>query len=92
VLAYRAQIGSSPSPAGQLVLAELAAYGDLARHLRRLRRIMPTRRAFVVDQLRRRGLTIRGDDAGAHLVVPLPTVDAEHHAVAAARRRRVALD
>ncbi|NEW41342.1 PLP-dependent aminotransferase family protein [Nocardia cyriacigeorgica] len=92
VLAYRAQIGSSPSPAGQLVLAELAAYGDLARHLRRLRRIMPTRRAFVVDQLRRRGLTIRGDDAGSHLVVPLPTVDAEHHAVAAARRRRVALD
>ncbi|WP_280233515.1 PLP-dependent aminotransferase family protein [Nocardia cyriacigeorgica] len=92
VLAYREQIGSTPSSAGQLILAELAAGGDLARHLRRLRRMMAPRRAFVVDELSRRGLTIRGDDAGSHLVVPLPTADAEHRAVAEANRRGVALD
>ncbi|NEW26148.1 MocR-like pyridoxine biosynthesis transcription factor PdxR [Nocardia cyriacigeorgica] len=92
VLAYREQIGSAPSPAGQLVLAELAAHGDLARHLRRLRRTMPPRRAFVVDELTRRGLAIRGDDAGSHLVIPLMSADAEQRAVTEAARRGVALD
>ncbi|BDT89199.1 PLP-dependent aminotransferase family protein [Nocardia cyriacigeorgica] len=92
VLAYREQIGSTPSPAGQLVLAELAAHGDLARHLRRLRRVMPPRRAFAVGELTRRGLSIRGDEAGSHLVIPLPSAEAEQHAVAEAARRGVALD
>ncbi|TLG06309.1 PLP-dependent aminotransferase family protein [Nocardia cyriacigeorgica] len=92
VLTYREQIGSTPSPAGQLVLAELAAHGDLARHLRRLRRVMPPRRAFVVGELARCGLTVRGDDAGSHLVIPLPSAEAERRAVAEAARRGVALD
>ncbi|WP_280482290.1 PLP-dependent aminotransferase family protein [Nocardia cyriacigeorgica] len=92
VLAYREQIGSTPGPAGQLVLAELAAHGDLARHLRRLRRVMPPRRAFVAAELARRGLAIRGDDAGPHLVIPLPSAEAEQRAVAEAAGRGVALD
>ncbi|WP_051163030.1 hypothetical protein [Nocardia brevicatena] len=52
---------------------------------------MPPRRACAVAELRRRGLEIRGDDAGSHLVVPLPTARAEHAAVTAARERGVAV-
>jgi len=38
VLAYRDEVGATPAAAGQQVLVELARHGDLARHLRRLRR------------------------------------------------------
>ncbi|WP_342802388.1 PLP-dependent aminotransferase family protein, partial [Nocardia sp. No.11] len=41
VLAWRAETGTAPSPAGQRVLSEFARHGDLARHLRRLRRLVP---------------------------------------------------
>ncbi|MGW5572535.1 aminotransferase-like domain-containing protein [Nocardia thailandica] len=92
VVAHRIRTGTAPAPAGQLVLAELAAHGDLARHLRRLRRTVPPRRALVVGALRERGVPVLGDDAGSHVVVELPTAAAERAAVAAARARGVLLD
>ncbi|WP_069161682.1 MocR-like pyridoxine biosynthesis transcription factor PdxR [Nocardia altamirensis] len=92
IVAYRQRTGTSPSPAGQQVFVALAAHGDLARHLRRLRRELPPRRAFVVTELRRRGLDVLGDDAGSHVVVPLPSADAEERAVAAAQAQGVGLD
>ncbi|MFE1596484.1 PLP-dependent aminotransferase family protein [Nocardia sp. NPDC058705] len=92
VLTHRTHIGSSPSPAGQHVLSEFARHGDLSRHLRRLRRVVPPRRALVVDELARHGLPVTGDDAGSHVVVELPDAAAEHHAVTTARTRGVLLD
>ncbi|NNH70206.1 PLP-dependent aminotransferase family protein [Nocardia uniformis] len=92
VLAYRERTGTGPAPAGQLVLAELARRGDLSRHLRRLRREMPLRRTMVIDELRRHGLPVLGDNAGSHLVTPLPSAAAEERVIAAARERGVHLD
>ncbi|MGW5435014.1 MocR-like pyridoxine biosynthesis transcription factor PdxR [Nocardia asteroides] len=92
VLAYRTTTGTAPSPAGQRVLAEFARHGDLARHLRRLRRVVPPRRALVVAELARRGLPVIGDDAGSHVVVELPGAAAEQRAIAAAHARGVLLD
>ncbi|UGT57851.1 PLP-dependent aminotransferase family protein [Nocardia asteroides] len=89
VLAYRADTGTGPSPSGQRVLSEFARHGDLARHLRRLRRVVPPRRALVVDALVARGLPVLGDDAGSHVVVQLPDAAAERAAVAAAHDRGV---
>ncbi|MBF6189096.1 MULTISPECIES: PLP-dependent aminotransferase family protein [Nocardia] len=83
VLAHRERTGTSPSPAGQAMLAEFARHGDLARHLRRLRRTVAPRRELVVTALRERGLTVVGDDAGSHVVVPLPDAAAERAAVRA---------
>ncbi|WP_084534788.1 MocR-like pyridoxine biosynthesis transcription factor PdxR [Nocardia yamanashiensis] len=92
VLGYRELTGTSPAPAGQQVVAEFARSGDLARHLRRLRREMPPRRALVVAELRGRGLQVRGDDAGSHIVVPLASPEQEERAVAAARAAGLYLD
>lgn len=92
IVAYRHRTGTSPSPAGQQVFVSLATHGDLARHLRRLRRALPPRRALVVSELRRRGLDVLGDDAGSHVVVPLASAAAEERGVAEARGRGVALD
>uniref|UniRef100_UPI002458CFF3 MocR-like pyridoxine biosynthesis transcription factor PdxR n=1 Tax=Nocardia wallacei TaxID=480035 RepID=UPI002458CFF3 len=92
VVTHRESTGTGPSPAGQQVLVELARHGDLMRHLRRLRREMPPRRALVVDELRGGGLEVVGDDAGSHLLVPLPSAAAEERAIEAARRRGVLLD
>ncbi len=89
VLERRAATGTRPAPAGQRVLAALAAHGDLARHLRRLRRELRTRRAAVVAALTAAGLPVLGDEAGAHVVVPLPGADAERAAVAGARGVRL---
>jgi GntR family transcriptional regulator/MocR family aminotransferase len=49
------------------VFAAFAAAGDLARHLRRLRRELSERRALTVAALP----TARGDEAGAHVVLPV---------------------
>ncbi len=89
VLERRAATGTRPAPAGQRVLAALAAHGDLARHLRRLRRELRARRAAVVAALTDAGLPVLGDEAGAHVVVPLPGPDAERVAVAGARGVRL---
>ena len=92
VVAHRESTGTGPAPAGQQIVAQLARHGDLARHLRRLRREMPPRRALLVDELRRHGVDIIGDDAGSHVVAPLPSAHAEARVVAAARADGVLLD
>ncbi|MFI7001776.1 PLP-dependent aminotransferase family protein [Nocardia sp. NPDC050175] len=92
VIAHRQRTGTSPSPAGQQVFVSFAAHGDLARHLRRLRRALPPRRALMVTELRRRGLDVLGDDAGSHVVVPLASAEAEQRSVAAARAQGVELE
>ncbi|WP_336084360.1 MocR-like pyridoxine biosynthesis transcription factor PdxR [Nocardia sp. SSK8] len=92
VLAHRERTGTAPGPAGQRVLAAFARHGDLARHLRRLRRVVPPRRALVVDALARHALPVVGDDAGSHLVVELADAATERRAVTAAQARGVLLD
>jgi GntR family transcriptional regulator/MocR family aminotransferase len=71
VLAARESTGSRPAPAGQQVFTELATHGDLARHLRRLRRELATRREIVVSGLGGQGVAVRGDAAGAHVLLSL---------------------
>lgn len=85
LLAARERTGSRPGVAGQRVFAAFAEAGDLARHLRRLRRELGERRALVVEALP----PVRGDQAGAHVVVPLARTDGIRAAAAA---RGVELD
>lgn len=92
VLHYRDRTGTRPSPAGQRVLVALAQHGDLGRHLRKLRRELSARRSLLVGSLRERGVPVRGDDAGAHLVVPVSSAAVERRIVAAGRARRLRLD
>jgi GntR family transcriptional regulator / MocR family aminotransferase len=88
VLDLRERTGSRPSRAGQRVLAELVRHGDLARHVRRLRRELAERRAAVLATVP--GAT--GDPAGAHLLVPLPDTATERAVLAGAAARGVRLD
>jgi GntR family transcriptional regulator/MocR family aminotransferase len=67
LVAARERTGSRPGVAGQRVFAAFAAAGDLARHLRRLRRELSERRALTVAALP----AARGDEAGAHVVLPV---------------------
>ncbi|MGD9529269.1 PLP-dependent aminotransferase family protein [Pseudonocardia sp.] len=92
LLRHRERTGQRPSRAGQRVFAALAAHGDLARHLRRLRTELGARRAAVVSALGADGVPLRGDRAGAHLVVGLPGAAEEVAVLAAAARRGVLLD
>jgi GntR family transcriptional regulator/MocR family aminotransferase len=92
VLAARERGGGRPGRAGQRVFAAFGAHGDLARHLRRLRRELATRRGAVVDAVRGAGLEVEGDAAGAHVVVPLTDGATERAVVAAAAARGVGLD
>lgn len=92
VSAHRDVTGTGPSPAGQRVLVELLRNGDLARHLRRLRRELTRRRALLVEALTTAGLQVLGDEAGAHVLVPLPSARAEERLVARAARRGLLLD
>jgi GntR family transcriptional regulator/MocR family aminotransferase len=92
VCTYRSDTGVRPSPAGQRVLTAFAASGDLARHLRRVRRELLSRRELLVGALRATGLPVRGDQAGAHLVVDLPSEDAECNAVRRAECEGLLLD
>ena len=92
VCAHRSSTGVRPSPAGQRVLTALAVSGDLARHLRRVRRELLARRDLLVGALRAAGLPVRGDQAGAHLVVDLPGVAAERNAVRRAIDEGLLLD
>jgi GntR family transcriptional regulator/MocR family aminotransferase len=84
VLARRRATSVRPAPAGQHVVAALHADGALARHLARLRRELAARRARVVDAVAAAGHGVRGDRAGAHLVVDLPDRAAEETVVDAA--------
>ena len=92
VLAHRDATGSRPAPAGQLVVVELARNGDLGRHLRRLRRELSERRTLVVDTLVRGGVRVLGDDAGAHVVVPVDSAETERALVRAALDHGLLLD
>lgn len=92
VLEHRDECGTSPAAAGQLVLVELARNGDLGRHLRKLRRELSERRALVVDALEAAAIPMIGDDAGAHLVVPLDSADAERALIDEGLRRGLLLD
>jgi GntR family transcriptional regulator/MocR family aminotransferase len=92
VLAHRDATGIGPAPAGQLVVVELARGGDLGRHLRRLRRELSERRTLVVETLVRGGVRVLGDDAGAHVVVPVPDADAERALLRTALERGLLLD
>ncbi|MGY1729439.1 PLP-dependent aminotransferase family protein [Geodermatophilus sp. SYSU D01062] len=92
LVAARTATGTRPARAGQRVLAALASSGDLARHLRRLRRELSERRALVVQALAAAGVAVAGDPAGAHVFVPLPDRAAEEAVVAAAAARGLAVD
>jgi GntR family transcriptional regulator/MocR family aminotransferase len=92
VLAARERSGGRPARAGQRVFAAFGAHGDLARHLRRLRRELAARRAAVLAAVRAAGLAVEGDAAGAHVVIPLPDAVTERAVVAAAAARGVRLD
>jgi GntR family transcriptional regulator/MocR family aminotransferase len=92
VLDYRERTGTRPSPAGQRVLYEFARNGDLGRHLRKLRREMAERRSLLADALAGADIPVRGDDAGAHLVVPFSSASVEAERIAAAERRGLRLD
>jgi len=84
VLDLRSRTGTRPAGAGQRVFAALAAHGDLGRHLRRLRRELADRRRAVIDTVAGAGRQVRGDAAGAHVVVPLGGATEERAVVAAA--------
>ncbi len=92
VLAYRDDTGTRASPAGQLVFVELARHGDLGRHLRRLRRELSERRSMLVTALQEADIPVLGDDAGAHLVIPLASTREERERLEAGRERGLLLD
>ncbi|AXB44440.1 PLP-dependent aminotransferase family protein [Amycolatopsis albispora] len=92
VLEYRDRVGTRPSPAGQRVLIELARHGDLGRHLRKLRRELSERRSMLTGALYDSGIPVLGDDAGAHLVVPLNSAAEERDKVRAAEAAGIRLD
>lgn len=88
----RTATGTRPDRAGQRVFAAFAANGDLARHLRRLRRELAARRGLVLAAVAAAGAQAEGDPAGAHVHVPLPEPAVEQAVVAAAAARGVAVD
>ena len=92
VCAHRSSTGMRPSPAGQRALTALAMSGDLARHLRRVRRELLARRDLLVGALRAAALPVRGDQAGAHLVIALPSMGAERTASRRAAGEGLLLD
>lgn len=92
VVAHRERTGTGPAVAGQSVLAEFAGSGDLARHLRRIRRLVSARRTEVMTVFARSSIEVVGDDAGAHVVLRLPGAEAEASVVAGAARRGIRLD
>jgi DNA-binding transcriptional MocR family regulator len=92
LLARRVATGTRPARAGQRVLTALADSGDLARHLRRLRRELAGRREEVRSAVAAAGVLAEGDPAGAHVLVPLHDASVEDAVVAAAARRGIALD
>lgn len=89
---HRLTGGTGPAAAGQRVVVELARHGDLGRHLRRLRREFAERRTEIVAALTAAGLTVLGDDAGAHVVVPVAGPAQERAVLASASLRGFRLD
>ncbi len=60
---------------GQLTLARFIDSGGFARHLRRVRPVYRARRDALVRALHRDlpGIPVRGEVAGLHLMLPMPT-------------------
>lgn len=81
----RTRTGTRPSVAGQRMMTAFAESGDLARHFRRVRRELAARRRLVVEWLTEAGYEVLGNQAGAHIVLPLPTVVVERTVVRAAQ-------
>ncbi|HEX5996638.1 MAG TPA: PLP-dependent aminotransferase family protein [Jiangellales bacterium] len=92
VIDLRNRTSTRPSVAGQRVLTVFAESGDLARHFRRVRRELAARRELVVRTLTAAGLRVRGDQAGAHVVVPLANLAVERAVVRAAQEAGLAVD
>ncbi|MGH3521018.1 MAG: PLP-dependent aminotransferase family protein [Haloechinothrix sp.] len=92
VLRYRERTGTRPSPAGQRVFTEFARSGDLGRHLRRVRKELSERRQLLTAALSAAGIPVLGDDAGAHLVVPLSSAERETALLESALARGILLD
>ena len=92
IVDYRELVGTSPAIAGQVVVTEFARSGDLARHLRRVRRGAARRRAAVLDILADKGIAHEGAEAGVHLVIPMPTPAAERGVVSAAAEHGIRVD
>lgn len=92
VLEHRERTSTGPAPAGQRVLVEYARNGDLGRHLRRLRRELSQRRGLVASRLAEEGIEVFGDEAGAHVVLPLPSAEAEQRVVDRAAEHGIVLD
>jgi GntR family transcriptional regulator / MocR family aminotransferase len=89
---HRETAGTTPAPAGQQILVALASDGGLSRHLRRLRRELRARRDLLTHALHTAGITVLGDQAGAHLIAELPSAAAEDDLVADATRQGIAVD
>jgi DNA-binding transcriptional MocR family regulator len=92
LVARRTATGTYPARAGQRVFTALADSGDLARHLRRLRRELIARRADVLAAVAAGGAHAEGDQAGAHVFVPLADAASEQAVLTAAAARGVAVD
>jgi DNA-binding transcriptional MocR family regulator len=92
LLARRVTTGIRPARAGQRVITSLAVSGDLARHLRRLRREMAGRREQVRAAVVAADLRAEGDPAGAHVLVPLEDPAVEEALLARATARGLDLD
>jgi GntR family transcriptional regulator/MocR family aminotransferase len=73
-------------------MTAFAESGDLARHFRRVRRELAARRALVVHTLTAAGLRVRGDQAGAHVVVPLANLAVERAVIQAVQDAGLAVD
>ncbi len=91
LVAARERTGTRPATAGQQVFTELAGHGDLARHLRRLRRELAARRELVMAGLARHEVVAQGDAAGAHVLLELPSASVEDALVAAASADGIAV-
>lgn len=92
IVAHRDRAGTAPSAAGQRVFTAMATSGDLSRHLRRVRKEFAERRETVVKVLESAGLTVWGDDAGAHVVIPMADLDRERHTIKAAEAEGIVVE
>jgi GntR family transcriptional regulator/MocR family aminotransferase len=93
-VARHKQLADRGSPVvDQLALADLLRTGQYDRHLRHMRLRYATRRAAVVEALRRHAPEVepRGLAAGFHTVARLPMGVDEHAVVEAARGRSIGL-
>ena len=92
IVDLRTRTSTRPSAAGQRLMTAFAESGDLARHFRRVRRELSARRELVVQTLTAGGFRVLGDQAGAHVVVPLANLAVERAVIQAAHVAGLAVD